>query len=156
MGVPQVPWKATVLHFQNPARIVVTIGYFQSFAMVKEWDVPQRTFLVEKKLGGADLAQIQAEYAHRYFATSFSFSCLTLYQVARTHRKHHQCPSTCFKEILKQAKKFLNCLSQDQIYHPMPSTLAELLCWRCGGRSLQQQAGRGRQISAQNEGKGSG
>ena len=52
MGMPQVPSIATVLHFQNPARIVVTIGHFQSFAMVKEWDVPQRTFLVVKKLGG--------------------------------------------------------------------------------------------------------
>ena len=52
MGVLQFPPKATVLHFQNSARIVVTIGHFQSFAMVKEWDVPQRTFLVEKKLGG--------------------------------------------------------------------------------------------------------
>ena len=78
MGVHQVSPKATVLHFQNSARIVVTIGHFQSFVMVGKWDVPQRTFLVEKKLGGADLAQIQAEYAHRYFATSFSFSCLTL------------------------------------------------------------------------------
>ena len=116
MGMCQVSTKATVLHFQNSARIVVTIGHFQSFAMVRE------------EIGGADLAQIQAEYAHRYFATSFSFSCLTLYQVARTHMRHHQCPSTCFKEILKQAKKFLNCLSQDRIYHPMPSTLAELLC----------------------------
>ena len=111
MGVRQVSPKATVLHFQNSARIVVTIGHFQSFAMVKEWDVPQRTFLVEKKLGGADLAQIQAEYAHRYFATSFSFSCLTLYQVARTHMRHHQCPSTCFKEILKQACQEISKLS---------------------------------------------
>ena len=85
-------------------------------------------FFGGEEIGGLDLAQIQAEYAHRYFATSFSFSCLTLYQVARTHMRHHQCPSTCFKEILKQAKKFLNCLSQDRIYHPMPSTLAELLC----------------------------
>ena len=85
-------------------------------------------FFGGEEIGWLDLAQIQAEYAHRYFATSFSFSCLTLYQVARTHMRHHQCPSTCFKEILKQAKKFLNCLSQDQIYHPMPSTLADLLC----------------------------
>ena len=143
---------------QNSARIVVTINHFQSFVMVREWDVPQRTFLVERKLGGwtCHRSRLNMLSAHRYFATSFSFSCLTLYQVARTHMKHHQCPSTCFKEILKQAKKFLNCLSQDQIYHPMPSTLAELLCWRCGGRLLQQQAGRGRRISAQNEGRGSG
>ena len=77
MGVHQVSPKATVLHFQNSARIVVTIGHFQSFAMVGEWNVPQRTFMVEKKLG-ADLAQIQAEYAHRYLATSFSFSRLIL------------------------------------------------------------------------------
>ena len=52
MGVHQVSPKATVLHFQNSARIVVTIGHFQSFAMVREWDVPQRTYMVEKKLGG--------------------------------------------------------------------------------------------------------
>ena len=78
MGVPQVPSKATVLHFQNPARIVVTIGHFQSFAMVREWDVPQRTFFGGEEIGGADMAQIQAEYAHWYLATSFSFSCLIL------------------------------------------------------------------------------
>ena len=44
MGVRQVSPKATVLHFQNSA--------IQSFAMVREWDVPQRTFMVEKKCGG--------------------------------------------------------------------------------------------------------
>ena len=33
--------------------------------MVREWTAPQRTFLVEKKLLGADLAQIAAEYAQR-------------------------------------------------------------------------------------------
>ena len=26
--------------------------------MVREWDVPQRSFLIEKNFGGADLAQI--------------------------------------------------------------------------------------------------
>jgi hypothetical protein len=31
--------------------------------MVREWTAPQRTFLVEKKLLGAELAQIAAEYA---------------------------------------------------------------------------------------------
>ena len=30
--------------------------------MVREWTVAQRTFLVEKKMQGADLAQIGAEY----------------------------------------------------------------------------------------------
>merc|ERR550517_1652153 len=34
--------------------------------MVREWTAPQRTFLVEKKLLGADLAQIAAEYAQRW------------------------------------------------------------------------------------------
>ena len=154
----QVSTKATVLHFQYSARIVFTIGHFQSFAMVKEWDVPQRTFLVEKKLGGADLAQIQAEYAHRYLATSFSFSRLILIirWPAPTWGITNAPPPASKRSLNRLAKKFLNCLSQDQIYHPMPSTLAELLCWRCGGRSLQQQAGHGRRISAQNEGKGSG
>ena len=38
---------------------------FQSFTMVREWTVAQRTFLVEKKMQGADLAQIGAEYGHR-------------------------------------------------------------------------------------------
>ena len=50
--------------------------------MVREWDVPQRSFLIEKKFGGADLAQIQAEYANRLLATSgdrylFPFRLLT-------------------------------------------------------------------------------
>ena len=36
MGVSQVSPKATVLHFQNSARIVVMIVHFQSFAMVRE------------------------------------------------------------------------------------------------------------------------
>ena len=38
---------------------------FQSFTMVREWTVAQRTFLVEKKMQGAHLAQIGAEYGHR-------------------------------------------------------------------------------------------
>ena len=31
----------------------------------REWTVSQRQFLVEKKIQGLDVAQIQAEYAHR-------------------------------------------------------------------------------------------
>ena len=31
----------------------------------REWSVPQRQFLVEKKLQGICVAQIQAEYAQR-------------------------------------------------------------------------------------------
>ena len=104
MGMRQVSPKATVLHFQNSARIVVTIGHFQSFAMVREWDVLQRTG--GEEIGGAGMAQIQAEYARRYLATSFSFSCLILILM-----RHHQCPSTCFKEILKQACKEISKLS---------------------------------------------
>ena len=34
---------------------------FQSFTMVREWTVAQRIFLVEKKMQGADLAQIGAD-----------------------------------------------------------------------------------------------
>ena len=33
--------------------------------MVREWSDAQRIFLVEKKMQGADLAQIGAEYANR-------------------------------------------------------------------------------------------
>ena len=108
--------------------------------------------------GGADLAQIQAEYAHRYLATSFSFSRLILIirWPAPTWGITNAPPPASKRSLNRLAKKFLNCLSQDRIYHPMPSTLADLLCWRYGERSLQQQAGHGRRISAQNEGKGSG
>ena len=36
-----------------------------NFTMVRVWTVMQHTFLVERKLQGADLAQIMAEYAQR-------------------------------------------------------------------------------------------
>ena len=97
MGVHQVSPKAKVLHFQNSARIVVTIGHFQSFVMVREWDVPQRTFLVEKKLGGWTWHRSRLNMLTGILQI-LSLSRLTLYQVARTHMRHHQCPSTCFKE----------------------------------------------------------
>ena len=45
----------------------VELQSFQSYThfitMVRVWTVRQRTFLVEQKLQGADLAQITAEYA---------------------------------------------------------------------------------------------
>ena len=47
----------------------VELQSFQSYThfitMVRVWTVRQRTFLVERKLQGADLAQITAEYAQR-------------------------------------------------------------------------------------------
>ena len=63
-----VSLKTKVLHSQNSARIVVTLINFR-VDMVREWNVPQRSFLIEKKFGGADLAQIQAEYANRLLAS---------------------------------------------------------------------------------------
>ena len=45
-----------LLSFQN---------YIHFITMVRVWTVRQRTFLVERKLQGADLAQITAEYAQR-------------------------------------------------------------------------------------------
>ena len=38
-------------------RFVVTLVNFR-VDMVREWNVPQRSFSIEKKFGGADLAQI--------------------------------------------------------------------------------------------------
>ena len=38
-------------------RFVVTLVNFR-VDMVREWNVPQRSFLIEKNFGGADLAQI--------------------------------------------------------------------------------------------------
>ena len=38
--------------------------------MVREWDVPQRSFLIEKKFGGADLAHIQANATMDFFGRS--------------------------------------------------------------------------------------
>ena len=47
----------------------VELQSFQSYTyfitMVRVWTVGQRTFLIERKLQGADLAQITAEYAQR-------------------------------------------------------------------------------------------
>ena len=40
-------------------------SYTHFITMVRVWTVRQRTFLVERKLQGADLAQITAEYAQR-------------------------------------------------------------------------------------------
>ena len=40
-------------------------SYTHFITMVRVWTVRQRTFLVEWKLQGADLAQITAEYAQR-------------------------------------------------------------------------------------------
>ena len=100
MGVRQVSPKATVLHFQNSARIV-DCRHNWSFSELchgKGMGCTAAHFYGGEEIWGADLARIQAEYAHRYLATSFSFSCLILILM-----RHHQCPSTCFKEILKQA-----------------------------------------------------
>ena len=142
---------------QNSARIVVTIGHFQSFAMVKEWDVPQRTFLVVKKLGGRTWHRSRLNMLTGILQLlSLSLVWLFIRWPAPTWGITNAPPPASKRSLNRLAKKFLNCLSQDWIYHPMPSTLAELLCWRCGGRSLQQQAGHGRRMSAQNEGKGSG
>ena len=47
----------------------VELQSFQSYThfitMVRVWTVRQRTFLIERKLQGADLAQVTAEYAQR-------------------------------------------------------------------------------------------
>ena len=96
---------------QNSARIVSHNCSFSEPCHGKGMGCAAAHFFGGEEIGGLDLAQIQAEYAHRYFETSFSFSCLTLYQVARAHMRHHQCPSTCFKEILKQACQEISKLS---------------------------------------------
>ena len=43
-------WKQKCYTPKDPARIVVTLVNFR-VVMVREWDVPQRSFLIEKKAG---------------------------------------------------------------------------------------------------------
>ena len=100
-------WKQKCYTPKDPARIVVTLVNFR-VVMVREWDVPQRTFLIEKKFGGADLAQIQAEYANRLLATSFSFSWLILIfrWPAPTWGITNAPPPASTRSLRRLAKKF--------------------------------------------------
>ena len=100
-------WKQKCYTPKDPARIVVTLVNFR-VVMVREWDVPQRSFLIEKKFGGADLAQIQAEYANRLLATSFSFSWLILIfrWPAPTWGITNAPPPASTRSLRRLAKKF--------------------------------------------------